>query len=340
MSLWRHLQHGIRVLTNRRAADRDLEDETAHYLEEMKASLEAAGMSAEAAGRRARIEIGNPIVIREQVRECGWESAVAAACDDCRHAFRRLARSPGFTSAALLTLALGIGATAAMFNVIDRVLLQPLPYPHSDRLVALVHSAPGIHLKTLRMSPSLYFTYREESRVFERIAIWNGNRATVTGVDEAAEEPTLFVTHEFLDVLQVQPALGRGFTPADGEPGGRRTVLLSDGYWKRRFGGDGAILGRTIVVDGNPHEVVGVLPRSFEFLDEKVSLIVPMRPERNDIPLISFGVDGIGRLKRPWLERELGEVAMGVHRQIKAALDPHNLFNPDAVFAQRTEAPA
>jgi hypothetical protein len=130
-------------------------------------------------------------------------------------------------------------------------------------LVALVHTAPGINAKTLRMSPSLYFTYREESRAFERLAIWNGNRATVTGLAAAEEVPTLFVTHEFLDVLQVQPAIGRGFTAADDDPDGRRTVLLSDGYWKRRFGGTTAVLGRIIRVNGNLHEVIGVLPPRF-----------------------------------------------------------------------------
>jgi hypothetical protein len=169
--------------------------------------------------------------------------------NDCRHTERRLKRNPGFAAAALLTLALGIGATTAIFTVIEAVLLRPLPYPQ----VALFHTAPGINAKTLRLSPSLYFSYREASRAFERLAIWNGNRATVTGLAAAEEVPTLFVTHEFLDVLQVKPAIGCGFTAADDDPDGRGTVLLSDGYWKRRFGGSGAVLGRTIVVNRNLH---------------------------------------------------------------------------------------
>jgi putative ABC transport system permease protein len=297
MSVWRQMKHGLRVLMNRQAADRDLDDETLHYLEELNAALQAKGVSPDEARRAARIQMGNAITIREQVRDSGWENRIVDLWSDCRYAARRLARNPGFAATGLLTLALGIGATAAIFTVIDCVLLRPLPYPDSERLVALLHTAPGINLKTLKMSPSLYFTYREESRVFGLIALWNGNRATVTGLAEAEELRTLFVTHEFLDVLQVHPAIGRGFTPADGEPAGSRRVILSDGYWKRRFGSSPGVLGKTILVDGNLHEVIGVLPASFEFMDEKVSLVVPMRLKREDIRLIGFGVDGIGRLK-------------------------------------------
>ena len=206
-------------------------------------------------------------------------------------------RSPGFTITAVLTLALGIGATAAIFTVTDGVLLKPLPFPHAERLVALVHTAPGINLDYLKMSPSLYFTYREEGRVFEDVAIWNGNRSTVTGLGDPEEVPTLFVTHQFLNVLGVRPAIGRGFTEADGDPQGARTVVLSDSYWNRQFGASRAVLGQRIVLDGNPHEIIGVLPAGFEFLDEKVSLVVPKRLRREEVRLIQFSEDGIARLK-------------------------------------------
>jgi predicted permease len=297
MSLWRQWKHGLRVLAHRQAADRDLEDEITQYLDEVTASLQAKGIAPDEARWAARVEIGSALAVREQVRESNWETRVEDLWNDCRHAARRLARNPGFATTVLLTLALGVGAATAIFTVLDHVLLQPLPYPHSERLVALAHTAPGINVPYLRMSPSLYYTYREESRVFERIALWNGNRSTVTGLGEAEEVPTLFVTHDFLNVLQVQPAIGRGFTPADDDPNGVRTVLLADGYWKRRFGGDLSVLGKTILINGNPNEIIGVLPASFEFMDEKISLIVPMRPNRSTVRLISFAMDGIGRLK-------------------------------------------
>lgn len=297
VSLWRQIKHGVKALTNRAAADRNVDDEAGHYFEEAAAALQAKGLSPEDARRAARMEVGNPIAIRQQVREYGWENKIAAAFDDVRHAARRLSRNPGFAATAILTLALGIGATTTIFSVIDGVLLRPLPYPHPERLVALWHTAPGVNIKDLRMSPSLYFTYREESRVFEDIAMWNGNRATVTGAGEPEELPALFVTHEFLGVLQVQPAIGRGFAASDDERQSARTVMLSDAYWKRRFGGASTVLGQRILLDGNAHEVIGVLPSSFEFMDEKVALVVPKRLNRNEVRLIQFSEDGIARLR-------------------------------------------
>lgn len=297
MSLWRQIRHGLRVLANRTAADRDVDDETGHYFDEAAAAFEAKGLSAEDARRAARIEVGNPIAVREQVREGGWETRIATVLDDLRHAARRLSRKPGFAAVAILTLGLGIGATTTIFSVIDGVLLKPLPYPNSGRLVALMHTAPGANIKELKMSPSLYLTYREESRVFEDIAIWRGNRITVTGTGEPEELPTLFVTHEFLRVLQVQPAIGRGFAASDDDWRGARTVVLSDACWKQRFGGAGTVLGQRIILDGNSHEVIGVLPPSFEFMDEKVALVVPLRVDRSQVRLIQFSEDGIARLK-------------------------------------------
>ncbi|MEO8368910.1 MAG: ABC transporter permease [Candidatus Solibacter sp.] len=297
MSLFRKLRHGIRVLTNRPAADRALDDEVEHYFDELAASYEAKGLSPAAAKREAGIQRGSALALRDEVRDAGWENWVSGMIDDCRYALRRMRRSPGFTCTAVLTLGLGIGATAAIFTVTDGVLLKPLSFPHAERLVALMHTAPGINLDSLKMSPSLYFTYREEGRVFEDVALWNGNRSTVTGLGDPEEAPTLFVTYQFLNVLGVRPAIGRGFTETDGDPQGGRTVVLSDSYWKRQFGGSPSVLGQRIVLDGNPHEIIGVLPAGFEFLDEKVSLVVPKRLRREEVILIQFSEDGIARLK-------------------------------------------
>jgi predicted permease len=297
MSLWRRIRHGVRVLTNRSAADREIDEELNHYFEELAASFEAKGLPPAEAKRAARLETGSALGVREEVRDEAWEHWATGILDDWRYAVRRLKRSPGFAFSAILTLSLGIGATSAIFAVIDGVLWKPLPYPHASRLVALIHTAPGINLSYLKMSPSLYFTYREESRVLEDIAIWNGNRSTVTGRGVPEEVPTLFVTHQFLNVLGVRPALGRGFNEADGDPLGVRTVVLSDSCWKQSFGASPSVLGQRILLDGNAHKIVGVLPDSFEFLDEKVSLIVPRRLRREEVRLIQFSEDGIARLK-------------------------------------------
>jgi predicted permease len=202
-----------------------------------------------------------------------------------------------FTVISLITLALGIGANTAIFSVINGVLLKPLPYPRSEQLIALWHSAPGINLKDVNMAPSLYFTYSEENRVFQDVAMWTQNTSSVTGLAEPEEVPVLAVTNRFFPMLQLQPAVGREFSAADDDPKSNLIVLLSDAYWKARFGGDPSVLGRRILVDGDAREVVGVLPPSFQFMDRKITLVVPLRFNRAEVRLINFSYQGIARLK-------------------------------------------
>jgi len=296
MSLWRQITYGLRWLTNRPGVDREIDDEARHYMDEAAAAFEARGMSPEEARRAARMEMGSAIGVREQVRDHGWESGIAATIDTLRHAARRLVRNPTFSATAVLTLGLGIGASATIFAVIDSVLLRPLPYPEPNRLIALRHSAPGIGIPDLRMSPSLYYTYKEEGRVFQDLAIWQGGRVTVTGMGEPEELPSLYATHEFLQVLEVVPVIGRGFVLADQERKGAPVVMLSNAYWQQQFGGARSVLGQRIVVDGNAHEVIGVMPDS-DFLDRKYSLVFPMVMNRGEVRLIQFREDGVARLK-------------------------------------------
>jgi putative ABC transport system permease protein len=297
MSLWRHVTRGLRVLSNRTAAHQDAADELQDYLEHATAAFAARGLAPAEARRAAQLELGNLTVAREQVRAYGWENLVENFFDDLRYAVRRLLHRPGFTAVSVMTLALGIGSTTAIFSVINGILLKPLPYPHSDRLVSLMHTAPGINLKDLNMAPSLYFLYSDESRVFEDVSLWNEDTSTVTGLAEPEEVPALLVTHRFLPALGVQPALGRPFTAADEHPKSARTVMLSDGYWRSRFGGDPSVVGRSITVDGSLHEVIGVLPPSFRFMDFKTSLLVPLRFDRAEVRLLNFSYQGIARLK-------------------------------------------
>ena len=297
MSIWRQLGRGFRALANRRSADRDIADEVESYLDEAAAALVARGLSPGEARRAARASCGNATVVREQVRSYGWENAITAPLSDLRYAARRLRGSPGFTAVSVLTLALGIGAGAAIFSVIDGVLLKPLPYPHSERLVALRHTAPGINIADLNIAPSLYFTYREENRVFQDIGMWSGDTTSVTSLAEPGEVPCLVVTNRFLPLLGVEPALGRAFAASDDDPGSERTVMLSDGYWKSRFGGDRSVIGRRVMLDGNAYNVIGVLPPSFQFLNTEVSLLLPLRIHRAEVRLFNFCCQGIARLK-------------------------------------------
>jgi len=297
MSLWSQLARGLRALANRKAADQDIADEVESYLEQATAELVARGLPPDDARRAARMDLGNTTAVREQVRSYGWENAIASLLSDLRYAARRLRGNPSFTAVSVLTLALGIGASTAIFSVIDGVLLKPLPYPQSVQLVALWHTAPGIHIKDLYLAASLYFTYSEENRVFQDVGMWSTGAWSVTGLAEPEEVPGLLVTNRFLPVLDVQPAFGRRFTASDDDPKSERTVMLSDGYWKSRFGADRAVLGRRIMIDGNAHAVIGVLPPSFQFMDRKVSVLLPLRLNRAEVRLISFCCQGVARLK-------------------------------------------
>src|SRR5688572_23749748 len=154
-----------------------------------------------------------------------------------RQTVRRLRRSPGLTLTALLTLAIGIGASAAMFSVINAVLLEPLPYPDSDRLVALTHRSDAVGRGGLPASAAMYFTYREYNRAFESVAIWAPGTANVTATGRPEAVRILWTTFDFLPTLKVTPALGRGFTAAEDRPGGAPAVILTHGYWQRQFGG-------------------------------------------------------------------------------------------------------
>jgi len=210
---------------------------------------------------------------------------------------RRLFQVPAFTAVAVITLAIGVGANAAVFSVVDGVLLKPLPYPQADQLVVLDHSAPGVNLKRTDAAPFLYFTYREDGRVFQDVAMWSSSSASVTGLAEPEEVPSVVVTDGALPMLGATPALGRLFTKQDDSPSSERTVILTAGYWRSRFGGDPSAIGRRIMLDGRPREIIGVLPDSFRFLDLKPSLILPMRLNRDEVRLGNFGNAAIARLK-------------------------------------------
>src|SRR5579883_2827077 len=297
MSLWRQLTRGLRALAHRQAADQDITDEVSHYLDESTAAFVARGLSPDEARRAAHMELGNTTFVQEQMRGYGWENGVETLLADFRYAARRLRGKPGFALASVLTLALGIGAATAIFSVIESVLWKPLPYPRSEQLVALRHTAPGIHTDNLNISAALYFTYSEENRAFQDVAMWSIGSATVTGLAEPENVRVLWVTHGFLPVLEVQPSLGRSFTAVDDSPHGERTAILSDAWWKARFGGDPSVLGRRILIDGNATEVIGVLPPSFTFMDQPFSMLLAQRLDRASVPLISFCCQGIARLK-------------------------------------------
>jgi putative ABC transport system permease protein len=202
-----------------------------------------------------------------------------------------------FTVVTLLTIALAVGANSAIFSVINGILLKPLPYPDPGTLVSVWQSAPGLGLNDVNLSPSDYFTFREENRTFQQFGIWNGGSVSVTGIAVPEQVQRLLVTEGTLNALGVQPILGRWFTAKDDSPGTPDTAILTHGYWQRRFGGSPSAIGQRILVDGEPKEIIGVMPQNFRFLDEKPDLIGPFRYDRNKVFLGNFSFQGIARLK-------------------------------------------
>jgi len=232
---------------------------------------------------------------------------------------RRLLQLPVFTGIAVLTLAIGIGANSAIFSVIEGVLLKPLPYPHPDQLVVLDHTAAGIGMNRTGAAPFLYYTYREDGRVFQDVAMWQTDTESVTGVAEPEEVRSIVVTDRLLPMLGATPALGRLFTKEDDSPGSADTMILTAGYWRTRFGGEPSAIGRRVLVNGRAREIIGVLSDSFRFVDQQPALILPMRLDRAKVFLGQFSYTAVARLKPgATLDQATADVArlipMGLNR--------------------------
>ena len=262
MSLWRQLARGLRVLTSRSAADEDVADEVRHYLEHATAEHVARGLSKDQALRAARLELGNVTSVREQMRGYGWENMVGTVLADLRYAARRLRSSPGFTAVTVLTLALGVGATTAIFSAVNPILFEPLPYPHAERLTMLLemHGDGGRGNTTFGM----YREVMQRARSFDAIAVFKPWRPTMVGRSEPERLEGQRVSEQYFRVLGVQPVAGRDFDAADDRFNGPKVVIISDALWRRRFAGDRAIVGRQVTLNDDPYLVIGVMPAGFE----------------------------------------------------------------------------
>jgi predicted permease len=211
--------------------------------------------------------------------------------------WRRLVRAPLFTTVAVATLALGIGANTAMFSVIRGVLLKPLPFEQADRLIGVWHTAPGLGLPLLNQSPSFYLTYRGASHTLEDTGLWDTTAVAVTGTGDPERVNALEVTDGILPILRVQAALGRRFTAEDDSPKSPPRVMLTHAYWQRTFNNDANVIGRPITLDGTSYEIIGVLPAGFRFLNVEAQLVLPMRINVADVFVGNFSFQGLARLK-------------------------------------------
>ena len=216
--------------------------------------------------------------------------------NDLRHALRSLLRKPAFTAITVLTLALGIGATTAVFTLLDGVLLSPLPFADSEQLLSLQHVARDGQ-DELPMSPGLYLLYRDQARTLGPVAMHGPAVANLVVNGEPERVSGRNVTPSFFTTLSVEAARGRTFLEEEGRPGGAQVVLLSDGLWRTRFGADASIVGTTIDINGVNREVIGIMPAGFGFPDQEARFWTPMVIDESNAPTAAFFAGGIARME-------------------------------------------
>lgn len=234
----------------------------------------------------------------EALRERGgsWVS-VANALQELRFTFRRLGKVPGFTAVTLLTLAVGLGSITAIYSVVKAVLLDPLPYPDAERLVAVWNTAPGMGEDLLPQSLAVNAVYEDDARVFDEVGVWYPQTIPAHLAETPEELSAIAVTDGALRALGVQPFLGRGFTAEDIDAASPGTVILSHDFWLQRMGADPGALGSTLRLGSSGSEIIGVMPEGFRFLDRSPDLYLSFQYDRATLDVSNFTFQGVARLK-------------------------------------------
>jgi putative ABC transport system permease protein len=253
----------LRSLFRRDSVEADMNEELHFHFEQQVAKLTQAGMKEEDARRKARIGFGSEDKIREDCREARGVGPIETLLQDLHYGARMLRKNPGFTAIAVLTLALGMGATTAIFSVIDAVLLRALPYGDPARLVIVWENNTRLSNPHNVVAPPNFLDWLDQATVFEAMAAMADTNANLTGSGDPEQVVVQNVSANFFSVIAVQPMLGTSFTAENGKAGNDDVVVLDYGFWQERLGGDPSIIGKTIQLNGKPQIVVGVAPRNF-----------------------------------------------------------------------------
>jgi putative ABC transport system permease protein len=326
----------MRAILRRKLVEMELDDELRFHLERQVEKYVQGGLSREEARRRARAEFGGVELAKEECRDERGMKVFEALLQDVRFGVRMLRKNPGFAAVAVLTLALGIGGNTAIFSVVNGVLLNPLPYPNPEQLVTLHESKPNF--ATGSISYPNFVDWQKENRTFSSMAIQRGSSFILTGLGEAEQVSGLFVSSEFFRQLGVVPVIGRDFAASEDRIGAAPLVMITEGFWKKKFGSAQDVLGKRLTLDGRGYTIIGVVPASFDLLGSLRSqeIYVPIGQWTNPILTsrgAGLGIHGIGRLK-PGVTLEqaradmarvtgnLAEVYPDADRGIGAALIP------------------
>jgi predicted permease len=287
------LRSFLRNLFFSRRVEVDLDQEVQSHLEMLIAENIRSGMSSHEAQRAARIELGGIEQVKEQVREVGIGNWLRSVISDCHYGLRQLRKSPGATAVMVFTLALAIGATTAIFSVVYGVLLRPLPYPDSSRIMAVfeVNSKGGWS----HLADPNFDDFRDQNRSFQAIAKYQYDVVSVSGASQPSRTAVAAVSPDFLKVFGIQPILGRDFSAGDAKKGAARVVLVSFGYWKEQFGSSQDLSQLHLKTGGAVYSVVGVLPSGFQF-PQDVSLWLPTDLDGENQSRTAHNYYAVGRL--------------------------------------------
>jgi predicted permease len=305
--------------TGRDRREREFSDELAAHIEMHVADNVRAGMSAAEARRQALVKLGGLEQTKEQHRDRRGLPWLETALHDLRFALRLLRRNPGFTLVVFSTLAIGIGANTVMFSIVNTLLLRPLPYRDPAQLV-LVQAVGAEDRQATLTAPPDFYDYREQNRSLEHLEAFFVQFFNLTDGREAERLSTLIVSAGMFGALGVQPAHGRGFVSGEEQFGSHRVVMLTDGLWQRRFGSDPQIIGRPLTLNGEPYEVVGILPAGFSFMGFDAQLFVPLAFDAGDNrnSHSNYFLRMIGRLKPGASRRQASDDLNAILKRIIA----------------------
>ena len=276
MSILSYLRTALRNVSGRSGVERELDDELKAYVDLLVAEKMQAGASYEEAHRAAMLRVGGMENVKDRVRDERPGMLVENAGRDLRLGLRLMRRSPGFASIAVVTIALGIGATSAIFSVINTVALKPLPYPTPERLLFITSQFPTLGFDKFWVSPPEYFELRERTKSYTDIAAYRASAVNVSESTRPERVNVLFVSANMFNVLGVQPRLGRAFTTDQDLPNSEPVAILSDGLWRRAVGADPSIVGKQVDIQGRKRTVVGVAPPGLDVHDTRADVWLPL----------------------------------------------------------------
>src|SRR5271166_4740117 len=253
-----------RLWMSRKKWEQELSEEVRDHIERQAAANIASGMSAQEARRRATLEFGGAEAVKENCREQRSGFWLETFITDVRYGIRMMWRTPAFTTVAILTLALGIGANTSIFSVVNGVLLNPLPFPQPEQLVTLHESKPNFEAGSISYPD--FLDWQKDNRTFSSMAIARGYSFNLTGMGEAERVSGEFIAPDFFPLLGVRPVIGRNFEPGEDRVGAAPIAMISAGLWRRKFGSARDVLGKGITLDGRSYVIVGVIPADFDLL--------------------------------------------------------------------------